>query len=111
MYFIGKCFSSNCLYISNFHQLEVVGRDSDTQLQMGKKNFLCLSVWRGNPFNPEFTIVIFIHYKSRIAAAMTWCGLKIKENYHVLVNQFNLLMEMFVLKPLVVGKLSLFSGM
>ena len=23
-----------------------------------------------NPFNPEFTIVIFIHYKPRIAAAI-----------------------------------------
>ena len=50
-----------------------------------------------NPFNLEFTIVIFIHYKPRIAAAildlqwmkMTWCGLKIKENYHVLVNHFH----------------------
>ena len=49
------------------------------------------------PFNPELTIVIFIHYKLRIAAAildlqwmkMTWCRLKIKENYHVLVNQFH----------------------
>ena len=25
---------------------------------------------RFNPFNPEFTIVIFIHYKSKIAAAI-----------------------------------------
>ena len=25
---------------------------------------------RFNPFNPEFTIVIFIHYKPRIAAAI-----------------------------------------
>ena len=53
------------------------------------------SVLRINPFKPEF--IIFIHYKPRIAAAilvlqwmkMTWCGLKIKENYHVLVNQFH----------------------
>ena len=37
---------------------------------------------RFNPFNPEFTIVIFIHYKPRIAVAildlqwmkMIWCG-------------------------------------
>ena len=43
-----------------------------------------------NPFKPEFTIVIFIHYKPRIAVAildlqwmkMIWCGLKIKENCH-----------------------------
>ena len=50
-----------------------------------------------NPFNPEFTIVIFIHYKPRIAVAildlqwmeMIWCGLKIKKNYHALVNQFH----------------------
>ena len=27
-------------------------------------------IWSGNPFNPEFTIVIFIHYKSRIAMAI-----------------------------------------
>ena len=46
---------------------------------------------------PEFTIVIFIHYKTRIAVAildllwmkMIWCGLKIKENYHLLENQFH----------------------
>ena len=28
---------------------------------------VCVSV---NPFKPEFTIVIFIHYKPRIAAAI-----------------------------------------
>ena len=33
---------------------------------------------------------------------------KIKEDYHVLANQFH---GMFLLKPLVVGKLSVFSGM
>ena len=57
------------------------------------KSEICLF----NPFNPEFTIVIFIHYKPRIAVAildlqwmkMTWCGLKIKENYHLLINQFH----------------------
>ena len=50
-----------------------------------------------NPLKPEFTVVIFIHYKPRIAVAildlqwtkMIWCGLKIKENCHVLVNQFH----------------------
>ena len=50
-----------------------------------------------NPFRPEFTIVIFIHYKPRIAVAilglqwmkMIGCGLKIIENCHVLVNQFH----------------------
>ena len=55
-----------------------------------------------NPFKPEFAIVIFIHYKPRIAVAILdccrnsrlvvdendFCGLKIKENCHVLVNQF-----------------------
>ena len=39
---------------------------------------------------------------------MIGCSLKIKENCHVLVNPFQ---NIFVLKPLVVGKLSLFSGM
>ena len=28
------------------------------------------SIQRFNPFKPEFTIVIFIHYKSRIAVAI-----------------------------------------
>ena len=50
-----------------------------------------------NPFKPEFTIVIFIHNKPRIAVAilgllwmkMIWCGWKSKENCHVLVNQFH----------------------
>ena len=48
-------------------------------------------------FKPEFIIVIFIHYKPRIAFAifdlqwmqMILCDLKIEENYHVLVNQFH----------------------
>ena len=39
---------------------------------------------------------------------MIQCGLKIKENYQYWQT---CLMEMFVLKPLVVGKLGLFSGM
>ena len=49
-----------------------------------------------NPFKPECTFVIFIHYKTRIAIAildLSWmkmicCGLNIEENYHVSVNQF-----------------------
>ena len=47
---------------------------------------------RRNPFKPEFTIAIFIHYKPRIAVAildlkwmkMTWGEWKIKENCHIL---------------------------
>ena len=66
--------------------------------------FFISDIQRFNPFNPEFAIVIFIHYKpkifihykSKIAVAifdlkymnMIRCGLKITENYHVLVNQF-----------------------
>ena len=46
----------------DFHSLEVVGRDCEIQLQTGELLF--------NPFNPEFTIVIFIHYKPRIAVAI-----------------------------------------
>ena len=53
--------------------------------------------WQLNPFRPEFTIIIFIHYKPRIAIAildlqwmkMIGCGLKNKENYNVLVNHFH----------------------
>ena len=49
------------------------------------------------PFRPEFTIILFINYKPRIAVAildlqwmkMIGCGLKIKENCNVLVNQFH----------------------
>ena len=49
------------------------------------------------PFKPEFTIVIFIHYKPRIAVAifdlqwmkMTWGRWKINKNCHVLEKQFH----------------------
>ena len=30
----------------------------------------CYSVCSVNPFNPEFTVVIYIHYKPRIAVAI-----------------------------------------
>ena len=54
------------------------------------KYFTICTKFYVKPFKPEFTIVIFIHYKPRIAVAildllwmtMIWCGLKIKENYH-----------------------------
>ena len=81
--------------MSNFHPLEIVGRGSDTQIHMGDNlGYLDLN---SNPFKPVFTIVIFIYYKPRIAVAILnkfwikiiWCGLKIIENYHVLVNQFH----------------------
>ena len=50
-----------------------------------------------NPFKPEFTIVIFIHYKPQIAVTilhlywmkMIWSGWEIEENCHVLVNQLH----------------------
>ena len=48
--------------MSNFYPLVVVGRCSETQLQVGEN----LQAWI---FKPEFTIVIFIHYKLRIATA------------------------------------------
>ena len=68
-------------YRGDFQALEIVVRGSETQL---------------NHFKPEFTIVVFIHYKPQIAVAipdlewikMTWSGWEIKENCHVLVNQF-----------------------
>ena len=68
-----------------------------------------------NPFKPEIPIVIFIHYKPRIAVAILdlswmkiiWSERKIKENYHVLVNQFHGNAHS---KTASVGKLSLFSG-
>ena len=63
---------------------------------------------RVNPFKPEFTIVILIHYKPTIPVAilglqlmkMTLSGWKITENCHVLVNQFH---GIFILKRLVVN--------
>ena len=40
-YYIYKCLVSNQTQISNFHPLEVVGRGSETQLQVGEKlNYL-----------------------------------------------------------------------
>ena len=38
---IGLCFYSNCTNMINFHPLEVVGRGSETQLQVGE-NFILL---------------------------------------------------------------------
>ena len=52
--------------MSKFYPLEVVGRDSETQFQVGEK-FNLISIY---PLKPEFTIVIFIHYKPRIAVAI-----------------------------------------
>ena len=71
---------------------------------------------RVNPFNPEFTIVIFIQYKPRIAAAildlywmkMIWRGIKIKK---ITTYWEACFVGIFVLRPLVTGKLSRFSGM
>ena len=48
--------------MGNFHPLEIVGR--------GVLNVKKISSERVNPFRPEFTIVIFIHYKPRIAVAI-----------------------------------------
>ena len=57
----------------------------------------CLCIYVTILNKPEFTIVLFIHYKPRIAVAildlkwmkMIWSGWKIEENCHVLVNQFH----------------------
>ena len=47
------------LYVNNFSILEMI-----------LNIMFCLyQVWL-NPFKPEFTIVIFIHYKPRIAIAI-----------------------------------------
>ena len=51
----------------NFLPLEIVSRYRDSQLQVAE-NYL--NIHNFNPFEPEFTIVIFIHYKPRIAAAI-----------------------------------------
>ena len=41
------------------------------RVHSGDKPFVCITCHRGfTPFKPEFTIVIFIHYKPRIAVAI-----------------------------------------
>ena len=46
-----------------------------------------------NPFNSQFTIVTFIHYKPRIAVVVVDEGVlkwvKIQENFHVSVKKFH----------------------
>ena len=37
-----QTFASNCTHMNNFHPLEVVGRGSETQLQVGE-NLNCLT--------------------------------------------------------------------
>ena len=62
-----------------------------------KVQSLDLSYQLCNPFKPEFTIVIFIHYKPRIAVAildlpwmkMTWSGRQIEKNMLLLLKQFH----------------------
>ena len=44
-----------------------VQRENSSHLHRTRFNQAQMSI---NPFKPEFTIVIFIHYKSRIAAAI-----------------------------------------
>ena len=56
------------IYVSNFHPLVVVVRGNETQFQVGEiLNFIAQ---RFNPFQPEFIIVILIHYKPPIAVAI-----------------------------------------
>ena len=61
-------------------------------------------------FKPEFTTVIFINYKPRIAVAIEVDEKlkKIAMGYCYWFNSFN--QVFFLLKPLVVGRLSVFSG-
>ena len=51
-----------------FQLLEVVSCGNKTQVG-DNLSFECGAL-RGNPFKPEFTIVIFIFYKPRIAVAI-----------------------------------------
>ena len=46
---ISKCLVSNETLMSNFHPLEIVGRDSETQLQVGEN--LIRKPWRGKNYN------------------------------------------------------------
>ena len=66
-----------------------------------------------NPFKPEFTIVIFVHYKPRIAVAILdfstgWRWLEVDGKFKKIAAYWK---NSFVLKPSVVGKLGLFAGM
>ena len=67
--------------------------------------FLIKNIQRFKPFEPEFTIVVFIHYKPRIPR------LVVDEDDLMWLKNKGKLSCIFVLKPLVVGKLNLFSGM
>ena len=50
--------------------LVIEGQRRPTQSKAFDKMLLDYLVEPVNPFNPEFTIVIFIHYKPRIAVAI-----------------------------------------
>ena len=66
----------NLLYYLKFHPLEFVSPYRNPQLQVGKNYSYVFSlrpnkqIFMFNPLKPEFTIVIFIHYKPRIAVAI-----------------------------------------
>ena len=68
-----------------------------------------------NPFKPEFTIVILIHYKPRIAVAISTCSgwrwFDVGEKSMKIAMYWQTsFMKIIIIKPLVVGKTSLFSG-
>ena len=57
--------------MSNFLPLAILGRRSETQVgEKCNKEIQSLLKKHIYPFKPEFTIVISIHYKPRIAAAI-----------------------------------------
>ena len=56
--------------MSDFHELEVVGRGTCSTNNITLTNNSDFIFYSFNPFKPEFTIVIFIHYKPRIAVAI-----------------------------------------
>ena len=73
-----------------------------------------MHVMHVKPFKPEFTIVIFIHYKPRIYVAildlqwmkMTWSGWQMKKNILLLLKQSH---ESFHCKTPSFRKLSRYS--
>ena len=61
--------SANNIY-SRFQTWYLYSRQDILKKKWALHNLLDASSLRFNPFKPVFTIVIFIHYKSRIAVAI-----------------------------------------
>ena len=60
---IDGVINDHCLPVKKSYYVKV-------HISIGKTKDIVFLIIRLNPFKPEFTIVIFIHYKPRIAVAI-----------------------------------------